>query len=640
MASTAEIEQIIRACVRHSGKPRITFAGFEQFLVKFAHRFSNERPSLRVLLGPRRNEIVTEALDRLEHDDIVEITRTESGDPGEIYVPGYFRSIVEKWYEQMNIDKSRNFLAESGLKVKIPSTEVVEVEVTNSLMQWLQPEGTDKGQILLLRFPNGVREIVVTVGVLQHAMLDLALAKIRDYIRAERNAAFVDSRMRTVFRGREVLVGEMVETIQTRAENARETLQKPNEFQFHFWTQLSSLIIKEIAGKIEKLEPEHGFCQAAYLLGYYAVLNKGRHKEQRDVEQARRQFERRFREAPFTFSVQDALAFTDDKGTPLAKKVSRTRLTQWLDDLSARGEKGEPGAVVRVATPDDHEVIVHRDTYLPLVLKQLAAARNAVLFDVSDAMYRELRNETGASWVKDQTAFEVEVARCVRRNAPMLVALADFATLFLVADASSGPVRERGMALLDRHNQTLKSWSKLLQLNRSDLYDTARLKLPAWMLVPVLRGIVKLLRRMFDPKAPRAKRAKRRSRDGRAEDDADVSRAEAARKRLEDTLDRMQQEYLSPGETADQKLVQLRDDWNPLLDPVARENLLEDVNALCRDTLRKMKLHKRIDAPNLERIEELAHSVAGNDAFARIKRRTAFETYLKLYLLTQLRRTR
>ena len=639
MASTAEIEQIIRACVRHNGKPRISFIAFEQFLVKFANRFSNERPSLRVLLGPRRSEIVTEALDQLEHDDIVKITRTQSGDPTEIYVNGYFRSIVEKWYAQMKIDKSRNFLAETGLKVTIPSKSVIEVEVTNNLMQWLQPESTDEGQILLLRFPNGVREIVVTVGVLQHAVLDLALAKIRDYIRAERNAAFVDSRMRTVFRGREVLVSEMVETIQTRAERARETLQKPNEFQFHFWTQLSSLIIKEIAGKVEKLEPEHGFCQAAYLLGYYAVLNKGRHKEQRDAEQARRQFERRFREAPFTFSVQDALAFTDDKGTPLAKKVSRTRLTQWLEDLSARGEKGEPGTVVRIATPDDHEVIVHRDTYLPLVLKQLASARHAVLFDVAEGMYRELRHETGALWVKDQTAFEVEVSRCVRRNAPMLVALADFATLFLVADASSGVVRERGMALLDQHNQMLKSWSELLQLNRSELYDTARLKLPAWMLVPVLRGIVKLLRRMFAPKASQGKRAKQRSRDGQTASE-DASRAQAARKRFEDLLGRMQQEYLSPGETPDQKLAQLRNDWNPLLDPVARENLLEDVNALCRDTLRKMKLYKRIESPNLERIEELAQTVARNDAFVRIKQRTAFETYLKLYLLTHLQRTK
>lgn len=639
MASAADIEQIIRAYARHSGNPRISFANLEQFSIKFANRFSNERPPLRLLLGPRRAEIMIKALDQLERDGTVKIARSPTGDPGEIYMPGYFRSVVEKWYEQMMTDKSRSFPAENSLKVTIPGTASTEVEVTENLMQWLQSEEPNNDLILILRFPNGVREVVATVDVLHKMVLDLALAKIRDYIRTGRNAGFVDSRMRTVFRGREMLVGELIETIQTRADSARKTIQEPNEFQFHFWTQLSSLIIKEIGSKVEKLEIEHGFCQAAYLLGYYAVLNKGRHKEQRDIEEARRHLERRFREAPYTFSVQDALAFTDDKGIALTKKVSRTRMTQWLDQLSARGENGEPGTVIRVETPEQGEVMVHREEYLPLVLKQLLATRKALRFDISDAMYQALRHETGELWVSDETEFEIEVTRRVRQNAPTLVALANFSNLFLVADVSEGQTRERGMALLDQHEQTLRPWAELLQLNRSELYQDARLKLPTWMLVPVLRGVVKLLRRVFDPRTARVKKAKKRSRSEQSER-ANASKAEEARKRLEAALARMQQEYLSPGETPDQKLATLRNDWNPLLDPIARENLLEDVNALCRDTLRRMKLHKRVEPPNVERIEELAHRIASNEAFGRIKRRTAFETYLKLYLLTYLQRNK
>jgi abortive infection bacteriophage resistance protein len=100
----------------------------------------------------------------------------------------------------------------------------------------------------------------------------------------------------------------------------------------------------------------------------------------------------------------------------------------------------------------------------------------------------------------------------------------------------------------------------------------------------------------------------------------------------------MQQEYLNSDETADQKLKKLRDQWNPLLDPVKRDNLVEDVNSLCRDMLRRMRYSRTMQAPDRKRIEEIAKRIAGNTAFDRITRRKAFEMYLKLYLLTVLQR--
>jgi hypothetical protein len=101
----------------------------------------------------------------------------------------------------------------------------------------------------------------------------------------------------------------------------------------------------------------------------------------------------------------------------------------------------------------------------------------------------------------------------------------------------------------------------------------------------------------------------------------------------------MQRAYLDAGETPDQRLKKLRQQWNPLIDPVAANNLVEDVNALCRDTLRRLRYTKSLQAPDTARIEELAKRIANNSAFERIRRRKAFETYLKLYMLTTLHRS-
>jgi hypothetical protein len=123
-----------------------------------------------------------------------------------------------------------------------------------------------------------------------------------------------------------------------------------------------------------------------------------------------------------------------------------------------------------------------------------------------------------------------------------------------------------------------------------------------------------------------------------ADKPTDKTASEAKRKKFYEDLSIMQQEYLNSDETADQKLKKLRDQWNPLLDPVKRDNLVEDVNSLCRDMLRRMRYTRTMQAPDRKRIEEIAKRIAGNTAFDRITRRKAFETYLKLYLLTVLQR--
>jgi hypothetical protein len=82
----------------------------------------------------------------------------------------------------------------------------------------------------------------------------------------------------------------------------------------------------------------------------------------------------------------------------------------------------------------------------------------------------------------------------------------------------------------------------------------------------------------------------------------------------------------------------LIDKWNPILDEAKRKDLVEDVNSMCRDFIRGLKISYRKPPPSADAIREMAKRLAGNDTFSRIRERNYLEQYIQLYFLKLLGR--
>ncbi len=641
MASVQELQKIIHRFVKQSGEPRFQQDHLEEFAQKYARRFVGNQPDLALLLGEHRTALIKTGLETLEANGIVELSRDDQGAILAIHYTGFYSREVMRRYLRMADDRDLLFPAEEDLDITIPASQLRTVDVADNLMHWIQSEDEDPMQILLLRFPEGVRSMVITVQILKDNALGLILAKVRDYLRTDRNASYIETKLRAIFRGREVLVHEIIETAQIRPDDALESIRKPNEFQFHFWTQLSSIIIKEYAKKNEKLDMEHAFCQAAYLLGYYSVLHKGNAQKQQQVEETHKLLTTCLQKPPYVFSIQDVYGFTDDQKIPITKKISRNEINQWIEELLQRPSEKEISELVTINTPESSGLMVHSSQYVPLLRRQLKAASAVMGRGITNTMVKLLFDEQDEDWMTDDGLFEKYVAKLVQDDFPLLHGLAQFKTLFLVVDGSDLPPEQRDatMELIDRKNTAMKPWTVILQLDRSALYRDARLQLPVWMVVPILRGIVRLLRRMFSSEGSRRARAQQGKSVPTTQEKTDDSESkEARRAQFREAVEKMQAEYLSPGQTASQRLQQLQKAWNPLIDPTAHNNLVEDVNALCRDALRKLRYTRTLQPPDPDRIGELATRIASNSAFERIRRRKEFETYLRLYMLVLLQR--
>lgn len=628
-------------------------ANLEGYIPKFVRKYAPEQPDLRLLIGERGAEVLREALAKLERAGILELTYDDAHkEVAAIYYPTFYSVEIQRWYTRMNDDRSLPFPTENDLGIAIPTDLLQTVDVSNNLMHWIESDDESLNQILILQFPDGVDPLLTTVRALREQSLPLVLNKIRDYLRTDKNAGFLETKLRSIFPTREMLVHDVIETAQTRPDDALQSIVDPNDFQFHFWTQLSSIVIKEYAKKNEKLEMEHGFCQAAYLLGYYAVFHKGRAQKDHQRDEARKLLRTRVQKPPYVFRIQDLHKLPDDRGLPLEKKVPTAEINEWIEEMLKRPSEHQISELVSFDSPEQNGLIIHSRQYIPLLQRQIKAAAPVLKRELTNRMVAELSEDNREEWIDDELAFENVLRDRVREEFPLLIGLATFNTLFLVLDGQELPSdqKEAAMAMIDTGKKSMRSWTEILDIDQHEMYKDARLQLPVWMIIPIVRGIVRLMRAMFsnDPTGKTAKRHKKHRRkatdiestpDGVNSDTGnDSTSREAKRKQFHDALETMQKRYLTPDQTPDQRLKQLRKNWNPLIDPVAHENLIEDVNSLCRDTLRKMRSVKSLQAPDQARIKEQAKRIAGNSAFDRIKRRKDFETYLELYMITTLRR--
>nr|MDA3948706.1 hypothetical protein [Spirochaeta sp.] len=499
MASPREIQKILHAYVKHAGNPRVTREIFDGFVFRYAKRFAEEYPDLALLLGGNRDELVTTGLTELERTAAIQLERDDAGTIVSIYYPGFYTAEITRWYKRMQDDKEIPFPGEEDLDVTIPAGVLKAIDVTDSLMHYLESDDIDENQILLLRFPHGVREILTTVTLLRGQMLSLSIAKIRDYLRTGKNSGYMETKLRAIFRNREMLVRDMIESAQTRPDDALQSIREPNEFHFHFWTQISSMIIKEYAQKTEKLHAEHGYCQASFLLGYYSVFYKGRHQKNQKREETHRILTDALQKPPFAYTLQDVYGLTDDRGIELTKRVSREEINSWLEEMLKRPSSNKISELVTVNTPEKTGLMIHSTQYIPLLLRQIKAAQPVLTRELTNEMVQVMLDERKEPWLEDPSAFEKVLEKRVRDEFTLLYGLCVFQTLFLVIDGQELPQgqRDAAMALIDPTKKSMRSWTELLRMDRDAMYRDARLHLPVWMLIPIVRGVVRLLRSMF-----------------------------------------------------------------------------------------------------------------------------------------------
>ena len=552
----------------------------------------------------------------------------------------YFLSRIQEEYRRLEVSSEEPFPSEDSCKLEIPSDMIRAVDIKNDFIDLLSGEIRPRDLIRIL-FPGDVKNILITGQLLQDRLLILCLQRIQEYLNSKNNSNYLFRKLSPILKQSEQAVLDMINKARNSPTQMSQQIKAPTEVTFPFWAQMSNFIIKELKEKNDKLPRDNTYCQSAYLIGYFNIYYRDQVHKEKEKEVALRSLGDRLRKPPYAFSLLDIFSFRDGKTVLLDNKYSREQLVQFLEEKTTPGTEDLLPEIVRIRTAGRKEYYLHRDIIVALCFKKVNDAHDHYRKQYLDQWHEDLREFRKNSVMTDDEAFHKDLENRIREEDPLLDSLLNYDLLYLaVKRAPNAPTADDVYRYLNTKQKALYSLEEILRLHRKDLAAEARRGLPFWRFIPVLSSIIIFFQKMKRPARPgREKDSPRKDQNlqGRSvqEEGTAGSRAEEQKQKeiFRKQIYRLKEEFVGKGVSIEGRLGELAEKWNPLYDPKAKANLVEDVNCLVRDYLRSIKRGLLLSPPDSARIRNMAALLVRNKALEKIPKKDILENYLEIYLI-------
>ncbi|HUX50808.1 MAG TPA: hypothetical protein VMW73_08425 [Spirochaetia bacterium] len=679
MDNSQDVLRLLKTYTRKIGNPRINYPKFAEFAVRYFEKHALENPEYNEFAS-QVQQLLPGILEDLETEHCCSLTREGEQIAAIIYSQFYVDS-VRAVYARMEKLPDMPFPSEDTLTLELPADIVVPVDVKLDFVSWISRNDSDQPVLLRLLFPEGIHSVIVPSDLVKKKLVDFSVQKIRTYLRTARNASYMHQKLLSLFRQRDLSLRDAINSILATPDQATSTVYEPNDFFFQFWTQLSTNVIREFAPKVDKLAEEHGYAQAAYLLGYYNVYFRGMQQKNLERESALKQFEAKLKKKPYAFSIGDMYNFADSKGVLLTKKYPVEAMHEVLTRKTTPPNETSLPEIIRVRTAQKKEFYIGKEFVLPVFAERLFLMSRTLKDYYSEAWSESLKRDEIPKAMTEEAAFEENILAELTDRDPLLHSLMNYNLLFLCAKeiGLNGDAAAEVSRFFDRKEARLRPYAELLGLDRQKLRQDAFLMLPFWQAIPLFRAIVRFFQRVLlgrpapakqhsgkNDAAPVSAAAKEpypaqtaKKLAGPGDDTRGMKtvapsgaasgaqrapmsaaeRAEALKTRkaqaaaFRAAVQKLEQSFIPAGQTRESTMKQLIDRWNPILEPTAKQNLIEDVNSLVRDYLRRVRSGFRFKAPDAARIHNMARELCEHEALKKIKKSDQLKQYVELYML-------
>lgn len=573
------------------------------------------------------------SLVKLQAEDKIKLERfNQTGEIVKVVCVRYFEEKLRKIYADMEENNSIPFPDPDVFGVPCPAALIQKIDVKTEFVRLLEGNLAVTRPILQLQFKEFDHPMLVFKDMLDYELIKFCVEKIQYFFKNENNYEYMASKLNTTLLNEQSGVALMLSMIVKKPAEAVESIRKTNTFTFKFWTVLASTIVKEFGARHATGATDFVFAQAAFLLGYYNVYCKGCFQKETAIEVCRTDLMKSLTKPPYLFTVAQIMEFKDSKENLLYKKVGRDMYESFIRELLADGGENPP-QLMTVKNAHQQEVFILYKT-VPLYLEEnLKIIRQ----DMYETLRRKWINDLErCEWLpemEDDQAFENLLKKYLIDHYADFYALLNYHLLKQIQKYPGMGDKQKAIIMLyiDEINHQILPLSRLFGINRRSLFSDARVMVAAWKSNKVLRFLVLFFKQLFMTGAARkAMKEDRRRKKNKSQKEFQKISDNGA---LNESVSLLKEHFLAPGMTVEAGLENLIDRWNPLIDAVAKRNLVEDVNSFIRDYVRKLKRSFITNPPNKERVENIAESLSHTQAFDAIKEKEALRQYMALYIV-------
>jgi hypothetical protein len=365
--------------------------------------------------------------------------------------------------------------------------------------------------------------------------------------------------------------------------------------------------------------------------------------------------------------LNDIYGLKDEKGSPLITADSKDSVVRFLESKTRPKAKQILPDLMRVQTPDRKEYYIYKEHVPNVFVQRLNGASEELRHHYTSKWLDSIwRNEKPESMLNDNS-FLQDLTNIVRSYYPLLSYFLNYNVLTGVEkdvkiNYDLVPEYDR---CLDRRNYRLKPMDEILRLDRKSLVKETRNELPFWgrtavtrklglMLAKIFKGLgrsikesqsqiqlshkrgsvktVSMKEQLGSGKSPVPEKAKMVVGAAGSKKHA-KSKAVDAKVAYNKALLELKDQLIGEHASIPTTLSELIEKWNPLYEPQARRNLIEDVNSMVRDFIRGLRRGIRNKPPDADRVRAVATKLSQNSVFDRITQKEHFKRYIEVYIL-------
>ncbi len=626
MAAPVDLYNILRSYANRVRNPQFTVKEFVVFLAKYAHQFQGKYPELEQWVENTERR-VTDALPDLVREHGIQLGANEEG--RSVTIPRYCVDSIRAAWKRNEESPELPFPDESSLGYSIPHTSLRILSIDMDFLNYLHNPQRDILPILKIGFPEGYGSMIALAESLPKKLLDMTLLKIRQYLRSHNNRDYLQHKLQSAFPGKENQLKDTLNMLMSRPFDAVSEIEHAGDFSFLFWSYLISMVKADIRKKNDLLAEDYAVVQAVYIVEAINNWYKSTVQKKKEVELALKNLDLAFDKAPLLFTLEDILRFNDSKGIPLLGQYTREDLDQWMAERTSAADRDSLPELLSLHDPAGKLVYIKKSKILPLSARLISEARPKVKASMTKHWYKLVKEYRREPAMDEDEMFNRALARQVSHETPLLNTLLESNYLYLAyLEVEMNQVIPEASRIYK--NGVLIPMSELLLLQRKKLLTDVHMLLPFWYSTPILSAIISFFARL-------GKKRKQSEEISEKEDHADdTTRGPTSRQRREELrrlAKRAEAEFVPKGKSLELCMDEYLALWNRNLNPQARENLTEDVQALTRDYLRKTMRYLKTEAFTPDRIRALANTLCDGPSLQKIPNRDALQSYLELYMI-------
>jgi hypothetical protein len=620
MAQAVALYPILYSYSRKNESPAVDAESFIGFLQKYAQKVCGEKPEWAKWVEDTSPQVWRE-LNQLQESGKVTIADGEGGQ--RIFINLYYAEQIKEAYKNPDNDADMPFPDETFLNINIPREQLKPLDVSIDLPAFLNEPQNTALPIIKLIFPDSCGEALALASMIPFTVLETGLLKVRNYLLKHGNREYIQRKLTPQLIGKEDHLREFMDQVVIRPLSCINDMKDGGEAAFYFWAYFCNQVRRDLMSKSELLADEYGVLQAVYLIEVCSGFFKTRAAKAKEIELAFKNFELEMEKPPYYFSREAIAKFTDNKGIPLLGRYTQDGLEAYIKKrISEPPMPDELPELLYFRTGDGVNWLVKKSKLLPLCARLLAETRSVVIKSISKRWKKLLLNFMHEPAMEEDGEFENLILRYVEEYAPFLAVLLQDHRLYLVYGELQ---RSKGFSELSKlfNKSELLPLRVLLLIKRKGLLSDVKLLLPFWYTIPIISHIIAFFQNLGKKKKKQAQNES---------ESPGSSQIDNIRKDLQNAARESEARLVPDGHTLDSYLEELSQRWGNLLNKQAKDDLVEDVNALVRDKLRHMLRFQK--SVTRDTIDKMAESIMENSrGLYKINEQNHLSFYVKLYLV-------